>query len=62
MTNDNLFKDGDLNHRCIGKMIVSDFVESLERDVTSTRKYDPYDYRRRYRAISDLYRSSAQTH
>ena len=43
-------------------MIVSEFVESLERDVNSTRKYDPYDYRRRYRAISDLYRLSAQTH
>ena len=61
-TNDNLLKVGDLNHQCIGKMIVSEVVESLERDVTSTRKYDPYDYTRRYRAISDLHRSSAQTH
>ena len=61
-TNDNLLKVGDLNHQCIWKMIVSVFVKSLERDVNSTRKYDPYDYMRRYRAISDLYRSSAQTH
>ena len=61
-TNDNLLKVGDLNHQCIGKMIVSEFVESLERNVNSARKYDPYDYMRRYRAISDLYRSSAQTY